>query len=95
MAKKPSVKAIRESLLEQLEAKGGASPTFVALVEDYCNWEEVERKLWAALKKIDMCAPEWEKINKQCLNASNRKMQILKQLEMKTTNVVGGDDEEL
>lgn len=92
---RPTVKAIRDSLLEQLVAKGGDSPTFVSLVEDYCNWETIERSLWKILKKIPPDNSEWEKIHKRILNASNRKMQILKQLEMKTTNVVGGDDEEL
>ncbi|MGN0586850.1 MAG: hypothetical protein ACI4JF_06145, partial [Oscillospiraceae bacterium] len=78
-----------------LEARGGNTPFFASLVEDFCNWESVERKLWTAIKKIDADKPEADKLMRTALNASSRKMQILKQLDIKTTNVVADDDEEM
>ena len=92
---KPAVTEIRKSLVEQLKKRGGESPFFLSLIEDFCNWESIERKMWAAMKKLKSGSPELEKLEKRALNASNRKMQILKQLDMKTSNVVGGDDEEM
>ena len=92
---KPSVDKIKKSLLEQLEKKGGMSPFFVSLIEDYCNWEMTERNIWSALKGLQVNSKEWESLQKLALNVSNRKMCILKQLDFKTTNVIGGDDEEL
>ena len=92
---KPAVSKIRDSLIEQLDKKCAKSPYFLSLIEDFCNWETIERKMWAAMKKLKSDNPELEKLEKRALNASNRKMQILKQLDMKTTNLVGGDDEEM
>lgn len=92
---KPSVDKIKKSLLEQLEKRGGFSPFFASLIEDYCNWEKAERNIWICLKKSAVGSKEWETYQKLALNVSNRKMCILKQLDFKTTNVIGGDNEEL
>ena len=92
---KPSLKSIRDELIKQLEARGGKTPFFVSLVEDYCNWESVERKLWTAIKSIPADKPEADKLIRTALNASSRKMMILKQLDIKTTNVVADDDDEM
>lgn len=92
---KPAIKLIRAELIKQLEARGGKTPFFVSLVEDYCNWESVERKLWVAIKSKKADDPEADKLMRTALNATNRKMQILNKLDIKTTNVVAEDDDEM
>lgn len=47
------------------------------------------------MKNSEVGSEKWEKYQKLALNVSNRKMCILKQLDFKTTNVIGGDNEEL
>lgn len=92
---KASIKAIKSELIRQLEAKHGNTPFFSSLVEDYCNWEAAERKIWVAIKKLPADAPEARELMRSALNTSNRKMQILKQLDIKTTNVAADEDEEM
>lgn len=92
---KAAVKSIKEELIKQLEARGSATPFFTSLVEDYCNWEQVERKIWAAIKKLPAESSEADKLMRSALNASNRKLQILKQLDIKTTNVIADDSDEM
>lgn len=92
---KPAIKLIREELIKQLEARGGKTPFFVSLVDDYCMWESAERQLWKAIKKLPADEPEADKLMRTALNASNRKLQILKQLDIKTTNVAADDDDEM
>lgn len=92
---KPAISKIKVSMLEQLEKKGGTSPFFISLIEDYCIWEKLGRKLW---KKIDKCpeeSDEWNKLQKNLQIADNKKLSYLKHLDFKTTNVIADDDEEL
>ena len=92
---KPALDKVKKSVLEQLKKRGSSVAVFTSLVEDYCNWEKAERNIWAYLNKLEVGSERWEGYQKLALNANNRKMLILKQLDIKTTNVISGDDEEL
>lgn len=92
---KPAISKIKASMLEQLEKKGGTSPFFISLVDDYCNWEKLERDLWTMLNKCPKGSDEWNKFQKNLQIVSNRKLCILSKLDFKTTNVIADDDEEL
>lgn len=92
---KPALEQVKKSILEQLEKRGSLVAVFASLVEDYCEWEKSERKIKAHLNKLKIGTEEWEKYHKFAQNAYSRKMLALKHLDIKTTNIISGDNEEL
>lgn len=94
MAKK-SVKDIRESLLKQLQACGGDAPHFVALIDDYCNYDALERKYSAAAKKLLVTDANAIKLSQLALSYGKQKVAILKELGLKINNVISEENAKL
>lgn len=92
---KPALNKVKKSILEQLEKRGSSVAVFTSLVEDYCNLESSERKIWAHLNELEVGTEEWKEYTKLAQNAISRKMLVFKQLDIKTTNVISCDDEEM
>lgn len=103
---KASLKAIKESLIAQLESAGKKVDFYSALVEDYIFYETQERKMQADTKKRGMtyqatsaAGKTYEKDNPSVKNAflyNKQKLQILKELGLSADKIqMPGDDDEL
>lgn len=99
-----SKKAIRESLMGQLRAKGADIDHFEALIDDYIAYYDIVRKMKADIRKngitytaISAAGKEYEKDNpcvKQLPQYTRAMLAILKDLGL-TTDRIEDPDEEL
>ena len=99
-----SKKAIRESLISQLHAKGADVDHFVALVDDYVNYFDMVRKMKRIIREkgitytaTSAAGKEYEKDNpcvKQLPQYTRAMLSILKELGL-TTDSIPEEDEEL
>ena len=102
---KVSIQKIKESLIQQLEQAGASVDFYKALVEDYCFYEQNERKMQADIRKrgityeaISAAGKKYEKDNpsvKQAVMYNKQKLQILRDLGLSIDKVTTEDDEEL
>ena len=98
-----SKKAVRESLLNQLRAKGADVDHFEALIDDYMSYFSLVRKMKADIRKngisymaVSSVGKEYEKDNPcvKMLPIYTRSMlAILKELGLTTGSVDDGEDE--
>lgn len=101
---KPSIAKIKESLMEQLKQLGADVDCYRSLVEDYCFYEQQERKMQADVRKRGLsfeaksaAGQMYEKDNpslKLAYQYNKQKIQILKQMGLSTDKVVDPDDED-
>lgn len=99
-----STKAIRESLMAQLKAKGADISHFEALVDDYVEYFKLVKQMKADIKKRGMtytamsaAGKEYEKDNpnvKLLPQYTRSMLSILKELGL-TTDKIAEDDGEL
>ena len=98
-----SKKAIRESLISQLHAKGADVDHFVALVEDYVNYYDMVRKMKRIIREkgityiaISAAGKEYEKDNpcvKQLPQYTRAMLSILKELGLTTDSLPDEEDD--
>ncbi len=104
MASKKNItlKKIKESLVEQLDKKGAKTPVFLALVDDYLKFVELESACREDIKKNCMA---YQAVAAQCKNYdkdntslnmdlaySDKKLSILNQLGLTTDNILNEED---
>lgn len=92
-----SVAKIRESLEEQLRAKGADVPCFTELIDSYCYFYGMEKKMRADVKKngllievVTATGGVAQKENPSIKNAasySRQRLQILKELGLTTATI--------
>ena len=95
-----SIKTIRDSLREQLQAKGADVELYRSLVEDYCWFWKQEREMQADIRKrgrvysaVSAAGKPYDKENPSVKNAllySKQMVAILTALGLDTKTVVGG-----
>jgi phage terminase small subunit len=95
-----SVKNIRESLMEQIKAKGADVELYRGMIEDYCWFFKQEREMQGDIRKrgqtytaVSAAGKEYEKENPSVKNAllySKQMVSILGALGLDTKTVVGG-----
>lgn len=100
-----TAKAVKESLLEQLRAKGADIDAFQALIADYMELYRVcvqlkkdIRKRGAVVESLGSRGQQITKCNPSIreLRDTNRAMlAILKQLDLTTDDIRGGEEDEL
>lgn len=98
-----SAKAIKESLMEQLRAKGADVSHFEALVDDYVEYFKMIKKMKTDIKTrgmsytaISAAGKEYEKDNpnvKLLPQYTRSMLSILKELGLTTDKMEGVDDE--
>jgi len=102
---KKSAAEIRESLLKQLKDRGANVAHFENLIDDYCYYEQQEKKMQADVKRRGLIYKttsaqgyEIEKENpsvKAAYMYNKQKLAILKELELTTKTAVNTDNDEL
>lgn len=101
-----SLKAIRKSLMDQLEHKGADVEHFKVLIDDYCFYCDQEEKMQKDIEEngiiiknaVSSTGKLYDKENpcvKLATVYNKQKLAILKQLELTTDNVGGDTDEEM
>jgi len=100
-----SRKAIRQSLLDQLKAKGAELDHFVDLVEDYMSLWDVKNKLIKDIenrgvmyKDFSSVGIEMQKNNpsvKELVGINRQMLAILKELDINTNTVISPGDYEM
>lgn len=100
---KPTVKAIRASLLKQLEDSGGNVAHFISAVEDYCYYEQLERDMQKDVKKrgvtYETASAQGKPIEKENPSVkgaylyNKTKRDILKDMGLSVDKVIGEEDE--
>lgn len=95
-----SVSKIKESLMEQLKAKGADVELYRGMIEDYCWFWKQERAMQTDIRKrgrsytaVSAAGKEYEKENPSVKNAllySRQMVAILSALDLNTKTVVGG-----
>jgi phage terminase small subunit len=96
-----SVKQIRDSLLEQLKAKGADVSLYRSLVDDYCWFWKQEREMQKDIKErgriyisVSAAGKEYEKENPSVKNAllyNKQMVAILSALDLNTDTVISKD----
>lgn len=98
-----SEKAVRESLVKQLEDQGASADQYVDLVNDYMKLRKVKEQLIADIKKRGVTyqeessthVPMW-KTNpavKDLATISRQMLAILREMNLTTETAGGGDKE--
>lgn len=100
-----SARKIKESLIKQLEDKGGNVEHFLSLIDDYIwYWTQEKamqkdiRERGRTYKATSAAGKEYEKDNPSIKNAllyNKQKLAILKELGLTTENVISDDEDEL
>lgn len=101
---KPSIAKVKESLYDQLRELGADVDCYRSLVEDYCFYDQQERKMQADVRKrglsyeaVSAAGKEYEKENpsvKLAYQYNKQKIQILRQMGLTVQTVVNPDEEE-
>lgn len=101
-AKKPTKTqkkdAIYSELLKQLKGKSANTEVFQSLIEDYVRYWEMKEKLKTEIKKNGLTyldrfgEPKPSPALKEIQNISKLMLSILKEMDLKTSNVSGEDD---
>ncbi len=106
MANKPTIVQIRESLIRQLEERGGNVAHFAGLIEDYIFLDTMERRMQADVKKRGVVYSAMsankgitiEKENpsvKSAVNYNKQKLSILDKLGLTVDNAAADNYDEL
>ena len=100
-----TIKQVRESLIEQLEAKGADVNCLIDLVDTYIFYTKKERKMQADINKrglhyeaISSTGKVYEKDNPSIKNSvlyNKQRLAILNQLGLSIKEVEGDTDDEL
>lgn len=100
-----TMKSIRESLTQQLQAKGADKEHFLSLVDDYCWYWAQHRAMQRDIRKrgrtyeaVSSQGKKYEKDNPSVKNAqvySRQMLLILKELGLTTDTVSSDDDDSL
>ena len=99
LTKKQKRDAIYEELIKQLHYKRAETSFFVSLVNDYMMHYDLKERLAKEAKGKTVTYIDErnnERINpiiKELQNESKLMMQILKELDLKTSNVAGGEED--
>ncbi len=105
MASKKNItlKKIKESLVDQLDKKGAKTPVFLALVDDYIDFEKQERTFKKNIEErgIEYTATsaqgkEYDKENpsiKAKIQCNKQKLSILNQLGLTIDNILNEEDD--
>lgn len=101
---KVSIQKIKESLIQQLEQAGASVDFYKSLVEDYCFYEQHERKMQSDIRKrgityeaMSAAGKKYEKDNpsvKQAVMYNKQKLQILRDLGLSIDKVTDPDCED-
>lgn len=104
MAKK-SITKVRESMIKQLIEMGANVAHYENLIDDYCYYEQQEKKMQADVRRRGITYPatsaqgyDIEKENpavKAAYMYNKQKLAILKEMNLTTKNVVTEDADEL
>lgn len=90
--------AISSELLKQLKSKSADTTVFKSLVDDYVRYWEMKEKLKAEIKSKGMTyldrfgEPKPSPALKEIQNISKLMLSILKEMDLKTSNVSGEED---
>ena len=98
-------KAVRESLVRQLQSRGADVECFVDLVDDYMAFWVIEKKLVADIEArgvtyidVSSVGVEMQKTNpsiKESVSVHRQMLTILEKLKLSTQDGAGGEDDEL
>ncbi len=96
---------IKKSLIEQLKLKGADIDCFMSLIDDFIFYTKMEREMQADIKKngirfksVSSTGKPYEKENpcvKNVLQCNKQRLQILKELNLKTDETESLEDDEL
>lgn len=102
--KKQKRQSLRDSLLDQLRAKGADIRLYRSLIDDYCFYDRQLKAMKRSIRDkgrtysaVSAAGKEYEKDNPDVKNAalySKLMLSILQQMDLTTDNVVNPDDME-